>query len=79
MSPRRLPRYTTAGEGGNSEATRVFPIDASGKYIVRLNTKGPESTTFRVALGGRAYAKAATPPETPGNSQAFLRPTPTGT
>jgi hypothetical protein len=77
---RKLDGYhTTAGEGGNSQATRVFPIDAGGRYVIRLNTKGPESTTFQVALGGSAFANRAAAAEQSGNSQSFLRPTPIGT
>jgi hypothetical protein len=70
--------YITAGAGDNNEATRVFPIDASGRYLVRLTTKGPETTSFRVALGGSAMpgapAAAASAP-----SRSFLAPTPVGT
>jgi hypothetical protein len=68
--------YITAGANDNGEATRVFPIDASGKYIVRLDTKGPETTSFRVALGGTALPDLHTAPAQPnGPSQSFLGPT----
>jgi hypothetical protein len=71
--------YITAGANDNNEATRVFPIDASGKYLVRLTTKGPETTSFRVALGGSAMSNSA-PAAAPGNepSRSFLAPTPVG-
>jgi hypothetical protein len=79
-SGRRIDAYyITAGAGDNSESTRVFPIDASGKYLVRLTTKGPESTSFRVALGGSAMpnreAASAAANEA---SRSFLAPTPVG-
>jgi hypothetical protein len=70
--------YITAGANDNNEATRVFPIDARGKYLVRLTTKGPETTSFRVALGGSAMPNtpvAANPNEA---SRSFLAPTPVG-
>jgi hypothetical protein len=70
--------YITAGANDNNEATRVFPIDASGKYLVRLTTKGPETTAFRVALGGSALPKRQAPAETAGASRSFLAPTPVG-
>jgi hypothetical protein len=79
-SGRRIDTYyITAGAGDNNEATRVFPIDASGKYLVRLTTKGPETTSFRVELGGSAMpqsAPAAASVNEP--SRSFLAPTPVG-
>jgi hypothetical protein len=61
-SGRRIDAYyITAGAGDNSEATRVFPIDASGKYLVRLTNKGPETTSFRVALGAMMPRNRPTP------------------
>jgi hypothetical protein len=75
-SGRRIDAYyITAGANDNSEATRVFPIDSSGKYLVRLTTKGPEATAFRVALGGSALPNRQT---TAGVSRSFLAPTPVG-
>jgi hypothetical protein len=70
--------YITAGAGDNNEATRVFAIDAGGRYVVRLNTKGPETTRFRVALGGSALPNRAAAEETTGNSRSFLNPTAVG-
>jgi hypothetical protein len=70
--------YITAGAGDNSEATRVFPIDASGKYLVRLTTKGPETTSFRVALGGSAMPVAPAAVNANEQSRSFLAPTPVG-
>lgn len=69
--------YVTAGANDNSEATRVFPIDASGRYLVRLTTKGPETTAFRVALGGSALpARQPAAPAPAGASRSFLAPSP---
>jgi hypothetical protein len=70
--------YITAGANDNNEATRVFPIDASGKYLVRLTTKGPETTSFRVALGGSALPNRQAPAETADSSRSFLAPTAVG-
>jgi len=78
-SGRRIDAYyITAGAGDNSEATRVFPIDASGKYLVRLTTKGPETTSFRVALGGSAMPAAPAAATANAPSRSFLAPTPLG-
>jgi hypothetical protein len=71
--------YITAGANDNNEATRVFPIDASGKYLVRLATKGPETTAFRVALGGTALPNSLASEATAGPSRSFLAPTAVGT
>jgi hypothetical protein len=77
-SGRRIDAYyITAGANDNNEATRVFPIDASGKYLLRLTTKGgPETTSFRVALGGSAMPNSA-PAAASANepSRSFLAPT----
>lgn len=75
---RRIDGYhVTAGADENAETTRIFPIDASSRYIVKLITKGPEATSFRVALGGTALpnrpVEAAAVP-----SPSFLAPTPVG-
>jgi hypothetical protein len=68
--------YVTAGANDNNEATRVFPIDSTGKYLVRLDTKGPETTSFRVALGGTALPNLpAAAAQTTGASRSFLSPT----
>jgi hypothetical protein len=68
--------YITAGANDNSEGTRVFPIDASGKYVVRLTTKGPETTSFRVALGGSALPSREAPGTQAGASRSYLAPAP---
>ena len=73
----RLLSYTTimTGLDANQEAVRVFPVDASGRYLIVLKTKGPETTSFEVALGGSAFpnrqpvAAAASP-----FSRSYLAP-----
>jgi hypothetical protein len=76
---RRIDTYfITGGANENSEATRVFPIDASGKHLVKLTTKGPETASFRVALGGSALPNRQAPAEPAGGSHPFLAPTPVG-
>ena len=45
-----------SGLDANQEATRIFPIDSSGRYLIVLKTKGPETTSLRVELGGSALA-----------------------
>src|SRR4051812_7642290 len=38
-SGRRIDSYyITAGAGDNNEGTRIFPIDATGRYLLRLTT-----------------------------------------
>lgn len=67
--------YIMEGLNANQEATRIFPVDSSGQYQIVLKTKGPETTSFQVDLGGSALpnkpaAAAATP------SRSYLAPTP---
>jgi opacity protein-like surface antigen len=66
-----------SGLDANQEATRVFPIDSSGRYLIVLKTKGPETTSFQVALGGSAFVnrESAAPANQPA-SQSFLAPAP---
>lgn len=65
------------GLDANQEATRVFPIDSSGRYVVVLKLKGPETTSFRVALGGSAFPdRQAATPTASGLSRSYLEPTP---
>lgn len=67
--------YITAPEGGR-EATRVFPIDSGGRYIIRVTPEGPEASAFRVALGGSALPARPAAETARGNSQSFLDPMP---
>jgi hypothetical protein len=73
-----LLAYTTimTGLDANQETARVFPVDSSGRYLIVLKTKGPETTSFQVELGGSAFANrqpaaaAASP-----FSRSYLAPT----
>ena len=47
--------YVMGGLDASNEATRSFPVDATGKYVLRVGMKGPEGTTYRVELGGTAF------------------------
>jgi hypothetical protein len=40
----------------NGEQVRNLAVDAKGRYTIRLKLTGPETTTFRVELGGSALA-----------------------
>ncbi|MBV9456342.1 MAG: hypothetical protein JO141_02315 [Bradyrhizobium sp.] len=66
-----------AGLDANQEATRIFPVDSSGRYLVVLKTKGPETTSFQVALGGSAFPNAqAVPAAASPFSRSYLAPSP---
>jgi opacity protein-like surface antigen len=75
----RLVGYYSVMNGldANEEATRVFPIDASGRYLIVLKLKGPETTSFRVELGGSAFAAAGGSVPPAGElSRSYFAPTP---
>jgi hypothetical protein len=40
----------------NADATKSFPVDRSGRHVLRLTVQGPETTKFRIELGGNALA-----------------------
>ena len=63
--------YIMNGLDANDEEARVFPIDSSGRYVLRLTTKGSETTSFKVELAGAALA--ATKPAAQG-APSFLSP-----
>jgi hypothetical protein len=46
--------YWVHGEAPTEEKTRSFPIDASGRQVIRLVVEGPETGSFKVELGGSA-------------------------
>jgi hypothetical protein len=46
--------YIMGGLDANQEATKAIPIDSTG--VLRVSVKGPESTSFRLELGGDAMA-----------------------
>jgi hypothetical protein len=60
----------------NQEKARVLPIDITGRHVLRVTAKGPETTTFRVELAGSALATAPKANTTEGFSKSFLAPTP---
>ena len=72
--------FISGSIGANGEQARVLPIDASGRHVLRVITKGPETTTFRIELGGSALVKpegvqSAAAIDAP-FSRSFLAPTP---
>ena len=65
------------GLDANQEATRVFPVDSSGRYLIVLKTKGPETTSFQIDLGGSAFPnRQAAAPAASQFSRSYLAPTP---
>jgi hypothetical protein len=46
--------YWVHGEAPTEEKTRSFPIDASGRQVIRLVVEGPETGSFKVEVGGSA-------------------------
>ena len=67
--------YVMSGLDANQEATKIFPIDSSGRHQIVLRTKGPETTSFQVELGGSAFPnKPAATSTMP--SRSYLTPTP---
>ncbi|MBM4268488.1 MAG: hypothetical protein FJ144_18075 [Deltaproteobacteria bacterium] len=76
-SGRSTDSYWTHGEESAEEKTRAFPIDASGKQILRLEVEGPPTARFRVEVGGSALANAS-PKAPPAStfSRSIFTPTP---
>ena len=66
-----------SGLNANDEATRIFPVDSSGRYLIVLKAKGPETTSFQIELGGSALPnrQAGVPAASP-FSRSYLAPTP---
>jgi hypothetical protein len=65
-----------SGLDANQEATRVFPVDSSGRYQIVLKTKGPETTSFQIELGGSAFpGRQAGTAEARAFSRSYLAPT----
>ena len=64
-----------SGLDANQEATRVFSVDSSGRYLIVLKTKGPETTSFQIELGGSAFPdrQSAAPAASP-FSRSYLAP-----
>lgn len=53
--------YAMAGLDAKGEATKTFPIDRAGRYVMRLNAEGKESGTYCVLMGGTALPTAKAP------------------
>lgn len=47
--------YILAGIDENAEQAKSFPIDSTGRYLIRLTLKGRENTEFKVEVGGSAF------------------------
>ena len=50
--------YVMADLEPRAEATKSFPIDSAGRYVIRLTTAGPETGTYCLLLGGSALPNA---------------------
>jgi hypothetical protein len=61
----------------NGEQVRVLAVDAKGRYVIRVKLTGPETTTFRVELGGSALPdrKQAAATNAAPYSMSYLAPT----
>jgi hypothetical protein len=69
--------YIMSSLDANQEATRVFPVDSSGRYQIVLKTKGPETTSFQIELGGSALPnRQPIAPVASPFSRSYLAPTP---
>jgi outer membrane protein OmpA-like peptidoglycan-associated protein len=55
QSARVRERYWVHGSEASAQATRGFPIDASGRQVIRLRVKGPETARYCLELGGKAF------------------------
>jgi len=65
------------GLDANQEASRVFPADMSGKYLMIVKTKGPETSSFKIEVGGSALPNRVLQTTESGPfSRSFLAPTP---
>ena len=50
-----------AGLDRKGEATKTFPIDRAGRYVVRVKAEGKETGTYCVLLGGSALPNVKAP------------------
>jgi hypothetical protein len=64
-----------SGYSDDGDIARNWPVDHSGRYILRVTAKGPELATYRIELGGSAFAGHTPSPAAGGYSQSFLDPT----
>jgi hypothetical protein len=69
--------YVMGSIDANQEQARVLPVDSTGRHVIRVTTKGPETTKFRIELGGTALANVQKTANTDTPfSRTFLAPTP---
>jgi hypothetical protein len=64
-----------SGYSDDGDIARVWSVDHSGRHILRVTTKGLELATYRIELGGSAFAEQKPSPAVAGYSQSFLDPT----
>jgi hypothetical protein len=65
------------GLDANQEASRVFPADSGGKYLLIVKAKGPETTSFKIEVGGSALPNRVLQTTESGPfSRSYLAPTP---
>ena len=50
--------YFMSRVDANADTTKSFPIDRSGRYVLRLTVQGAEATKYKVELGGDALASS---------------------
>jgi hypothetical protein len=65
-----------SGFSDDGDNARNWQINHTGRYTLRLTTKGPELATYRVELGGSAFAgHQPRPLDASGYSHSFIDPT----
>jgi len=52
---RSRAQYWIHGEDASLQSTRGFPIDATGRQVLRLRVKGPENGIFCLEVGGKSF------------------------
>ena len=67
--------YVMAEADAKNSTTKTYPIDSSGRRVVRLNVEGKETGKFCVLLGGTALP-TTTAPGCPGAGNAEVTPPP---
>jgi hypothetical protein len=69
--------YLLSSLDANDLGTRVLPVDQSGRHVIRILLRGPETTRFSVELGGSAVpGQRAATTTAGGASKSFLAPSP---
>ena len=63
-----------SGFSDDGDNTRNLAINHSGRYTIRVTTKGPELATFKVEFGGTAFAGHKPAQANGGYSHSFLDP-----